>query len=92
MYKFNKAYARKVAENFGLTLYAVQKQMIKFEELGIFVSFLEGKTRMFEWNPRYPFLEEIQALLKKAYQYIPEDEKAHFFIKRTRPRKTGKPL
>jgi hypothetical protein len=50
--------------------------------------------RVFQWNPRYPFLEEIQALAKKAYSFLPPDiqEARYQSTKRKRPRKTGKPL
>ena len=89
---YKKGYARKISLVFDFSLNPVQKQLLKFEEAGILVSFLEGRTRVFQWNPRYPFLPELQALLEKAYQYLPESEKSKYFKQRTRPRRTGKPL
>ena len=79
---------------FDTALDPIQKTLRKLEEGGLLVSFLEGKTRVFKWNPRYPFLEEIQALAKKAYSFLPTPiQKIQYqSIKRKRPRKTGKPL
>ncbi|MBT4289028.1 MAG: ArsR family transcriptional regulator [Deltaproteobacteria bacterium] len=92
MLVYNKGYARKVSSTFNLSLNAVQKQFLKFETAGIFVSFLEGRTRLFQWNPRYPFLKELKGLIQKAYDYLPESEKEKYFMTRTRPRRTAKPL
>ena len=92
MLTYKKGYARKISSVFNFSLNSVQKQLLKFEDAGIFVSFLEGRTRIFQWNPRYPFLSELQALLEKAYLYLPESEKSKYFKERTRPRRTGKPL
>ncbi len=91
MLAYNKGYATGISTVFGISLNAIQKQLIKFEEAGIFVSFLEGRTRIFKWNPRYPFLSELLALLQKAFQYLPEAEKTKYFKGRTRPGRTGKP-
>jgi transcription initiation factor IIE alpha subunit len=88
---YEKGYATRISNLFGLSLNSVQKQLIKFEETGILVSFLEGRTRVFRWNHRYPFLPELQALLVKALKYLPDSEKSQYFRERTRPRRTGKP-
>lgn len=89
---YEKGYATKISGLFGLSLNAVQNQLIKFEEAGILVSFLEGRTRVFQWNPRYPFLSELKALLKKALVYLPDSDKSKYFRERTRPRRIGKPI
>jgi predicted transcriptional regulator len=91
LYVYEKGYATRMSKLFGLSLNTVQKQLNKFEEAGILVSFLEGKTRVFMWNPRYPFLIELKALLDKALTYLPDAEKEKYFRERTRPRRTGKP-
>lgn len=89
-----KANATELSRSFDSALDPIQKTLKKLEEGGLLVSFLEGRTRVFQWNPRYPFLEEIQALAKKAYSFLPPDiQKARYqSTKRKRPRKTGKPL
>ena len=89
-----KANATELSRSFASALDPIQKTLRKLEEGGLLASYLEGKTRVFLWNPRYPFLEEIQALAKKAYCFLPKDiQEAHYQrLKRKRPRKTGKPL
>lgn len=89
-----KANATELSRSFGTALDPIQKTLKKLEQGGLLVSFLEGKTRVFQWNPRYPFLKEIQALAEKAYSYLPlKIQDLHYQrTKRKRPRRTGKPL
>ncbi|MGC1878796.1 MAG: hypothetical protein WA678_05420 [Rhabdochlamydiaceae bacterium] len=60
----------------------------------LLASFLEGRTRVFQWNPRYPFLKEIQNLAEKAYAFLPLNIQESRFQKkkRKRPGRSGKPL
>lgn len=90
----DKANATELSRAFGTSLDPIQKTLRKLEEGGLLVSFLEGRTRVFLWNPRYPFLQEIKALAKKSYEFLPTDiqESRYHLTKRKRPRKTGKPL
>lgn len=89
-----KANASELRTVFGSALDPIQKTLRKLEEGGLLISFLEGKTRVFQWNPRYAFLKEIQALVERAYEYLPANiqEECYQVNKRKRPRKTGKPL
>jgi hypothetical protein len=78
---------------FNSPLDPLQKTFRKLEDGGLLVSFKEGRTRVFQWNPRYPFLKEIQALAVKAYRYLPPPmQELYQPFKRKRPRKTAKPL
>ena len=96
MYLFlhGKANATELSRSFGTSLDPIQKTLRKLEEGGLLVSFLEGRTRVFQWNPRYPFLKEIQDLAKKSYEFLPEKIQDENFQRnrRRRPRRTGKPL
>jgi len=89
-----KANASELSRSFNSSLDPIQKTLRKLEEGGLLVSFLEGRTRVFQWNPRYPFHREIQALAEKAYGYLPTSiqESCYHPDQRKRPRKTGKPL
>lgn len=89
-----KANATELSRTFDSALDPIQKTLKKLEEGGLLASFLEGRTRVFQWNPRYPFLEEVQSLAKKAYSFLPPkiQEKNYLAMKRKRPRKTGKAL
>ena len=89
-----KANATELSRSFNSPLDPIQKTLRKLEMGGLLVSFLEGKTRVFQWNPRYPFLNEIQNLAQKAYDFLPQAIQASVYQnkKRKRPRKTGKNL
>lgn len=88
----NEGYAREIAQIFGTNLYAIQRQLDKLEAGGVLVSRTAGRTRLYQFNPRYPFLSELKQLLEKAFSFYPEDVRAELMMNRRRPRKRDKPL
>jgi hypothetical protein len=70
----------------------VQRQLERLEAAGVLVSRLQGRTRLFSWNPRFAFESELRALLRKALNLLPASERARYFAPRRRPRRKGKPL
>ena len=89
---YREGYAAGMSKIFNIPLNMVQKQLRRFEEGGILVSQLKGNTRIFTFNPRYIFLDELKNFLNKAMKLLPEKEIKKYYRRRTRPRKTGKPL
>lgn len=89
---YGEGYASGIANTFGMPVNMVQKQLQKLELSGAIVSLQKGKTRVFTWNPRYPFKNELLALLNKALEFVSEAEKKKYYMQRTRPRRSGKPL
>ncbi|MBA3075201.1 MAG: winged helix-turn-helix transcriptional regulator [Anaerolineae bacterium] len=87
-----KGYASEIAAFFETDLSPIQNQLQKMELGGILVSFLEGRTRVYQFNPTYAFLPELKALLQKAFQFYPPDQVEKLQMNRRRPRRTGKPL
>lgn len=89
----NKCYGTQLSRIFGESLSPFQKGLDRLEAGGVIVSFLEGKTRIYQFNPRYPFLSELKAFLQRAYMFLPPEFKKHFYqpIVRKRPRRKGKP-
>lgn len=87
-----KGYAKEIAEFYGSALSPIQNQLRKFENGGVLVSFLEGKTRVYEFNPRYIFLPELKALLDKAFSFYADEMIEELKMNRRRPRRAGKPL
>jgi hypothetical protein len=85
-------YATEIARFFDADLYAIQRQLERLENAEVLVSRKVGRTRVFQFNPRYPFLEELKALLTSVLKYYPEDVKEELIMNRRRPRKKGKPL
>lgn len=87
-----KGYATEIARFFDVDLYAIQNQLERLENSDVLVSKKVGRTRVYEFNPRYPFLSELKALLEKALSYYPEDIQERLLMNRRRPRKKDKPL
>jgi hypothetical protein len=90
--RYEEGYAQAIADTFdGVSVSMVQQQLARFERAGLLASVLKGRTRLFLWNPRYPFLAEVRALLAKALRALPDSERRRYFSQRRRPRRSGKP-
>ncbi|MEA3493048.1 MAG: winged helix-turn-helix domain-containing protein [Candidatus Margulisiibacteriota bacterium] len=87
-----EVYARDIASIFNAYLLSVQNQLKKLEKGGVVVSQKKGKTRLYSFNPRYPFLKELKNLLSRSLQFMPKAEKEKYYTPRLRPRRAGKPL
>jgi predicted transcriptional regulator len=89
-----KCFASELQRQFKLPLFGIQNALARLEKQGIIVSFKEGKTRIYQWNPRYPFVNELKVFIEKAYSFLPDvmKEKIYEPITRKRPRRAGKPL
>ena len=90
--RYKRGYAQDIANTFGIPHNGVRQQLRRLEEGGVVVSRLYGRVRLYEFNPRYAFREELLALLEKALKCLPREELDKYYMKRTRPRKAGKPL
>ena len=87
-----EGYAKEIADFYGTSLDPIQKQLEKLELGGVLVSRSVGRTRLFVFNPRYAFRNELQALLEKAREYYSPEEIERLTMSRKRPRRAGKPL
>ncbi len=88
---YGDGYAKQMADLFGIPVNGVQQQLKRLEDGGVLVSQLKGKTRLYQFNPRYAFLKELKLLLDRAIELLPESEIDKYYRKRTRPRRKGKP-
>jgi DNA-binding transcriptional ArsR family regulator len=90
--QYGEGYAQAISSTFdGLPISMAQRQLQRFEAAGLLASVLKGRTRLYSWNPRYRYLDEVRALLQKALADLPEREREKYFVQRRRPRRTGKP-
>jgi hypothetical protein len=87
-----EGYAREIASFYKTDLKSLQMQLGKFEKSGVLASRTVGRTRPYVFNPRYPFLNELKALLQKALSFYPENEREELLMNRRRPRARGKTL
>jgi hypothetical protein len=88
----DEGYLREIADFFQSSPAPVLKQLEKLEAGGVLFSRLVGRTRLYQFNPRYPFFNELKALLDKALSFYPEDVRTALLANRRRPRRKGKPL
>jgi hypothetical protein len=88
----NEGYAREIASFYNTDLKSIQLQLDKFEKSGVLASRMVGRTRPYVFNPRYPFLSELKALLGKALSFYPAEEQEVLLMNRRRPRARGKAL
>ena len=88
----DEGYAREIASFYGTDVKPIQMQLDKFEQGGVLVSRAIGRTRPYEFNPRYPFLSELKALLEKTLSFYPAKEQEQLRMNRRRPRAKGKEL
>src|SRR5438874_3860615 len=89
-----KCYPSQLKDVFQNPLYSFQRALSRLEKGGILISYREGKTLLYQFNPRYPFLQELEAFMRKAYVSFPEEIREKYYepIVRKRPRRHGKPL
>jgi len=87
-----EGYAREIASFYKTDLKSIQMQLDKFEKSGVLTSRTVGRTRPYVFNPRYPFLNELKALLEKALSFYSSKEQEELIMNRRRPRARGKTL
>lgn len=94
LYINQKCYPSQLKAIFEIPLYSFQRAFGRLEKGGVLVSRKEGKTLIYQFNPRYPFLNELKSFLEKAYEFFPHEVRLKYYepIERKRPRRQGKPL
>ena len=89
---YRRGNSNEIARTFEISQSMVWKQLIKFEAEGVLVSVMIGKSRVFEFNPRYAFKQQLSELLQSGIEAMPTDLRERWFMQRRRPRRFGKPL
>ena len=87
-----EGYAREIARFYETGLDPIQKQLDRLEAGGVLRSRSAGRTLLYSFNTRCPFLRELKALLEKAMTFCPADLREALVMNRRRPRRRGKPL
>lgn len=92
--KNERTYPSEFSRILNIPLFSCQKAFERLEKGGVVVSTNEGKTRIYQFNPRYPLKNELFQFLEKAYTFLPQElrEKYYELPIRKRPRRKGKPL
>jgi DNA-binding MarR family transcriptional regulator len=92
IYHHDESYPTAVAKDFKITLGQVQRQFDRFENAGILISKLFGRTRVYQFNKKNSLTAPFIEMVKRVYDSIPLQEKENLFNTRRRPRRAGKPV
>jgi hypothetical protein len=88
----DEGYPRGIARFYDVDYRPIRNQLDKLEAGGILCSRTAGRTRLYSFNPRCPYLKELKALLRKVMTFCPDDLRERLMMDRRRPRRRGKPL
>ncbi len=75
-----KCYGTQLHKLLKTPLTPIQKSLLRLEKGGLILSYYEGKTRLYHFNPAFPLLDELKILLKKAYTLMPAGEKRSYYV------------
>lgn len=75
-----KCYGTQVHRSMGIPLTPVQHALMRLEKGGVIVSHFEGKTRLYQFNPAFPLIRELEQLLQKAYTLLPTQKKKSYYL------------
>ena len=85
-----RGYAAEIARVHEQALAPVQRQLRKFESVGLLVSRMEGHTRFYYWG-RGPIIAALEKFLLEMADMLPEATYTRRYVTRRRPRRQGKP-
>jgi DNA-binding IclR family transcriptional regulator len=89
---YKEGYISGIAETFQIAKSQIRKQLIRLENGGILVARDKGNLRIYTFNPRCIYKNELISLLDKILSQLPRDEIEKYYRQRQRPRRTGKAL
>jgi hypothetical protein len=72
---YRQGYASEIARFIDMDLFAVQKQLEKFEAEQVLTSRIEGRARIYTFNTQYPLYPELLRLIEKATALQTQTEK-----------------
>lgn len=90
LFHYGEVYSGLVEKNTGTGSRAVLNQLNKMEEAGVLVSRTVGRTRLYIFNPKSPFVTPIKKIIEIVYSNLSVKQKEELFRERTRPRAKGK--
>jgi predicted transcriptional regulator len=85
-------YASEIARAFETDITPIKNQLERMERESLLISKQIGRTRLYSFNPRYAFKNEVRALMERAIELLPDKIRNDLTMNRRRPRKKNKPL
>jgi uncharacterized protein DUF6314 len=74
-----KCYAHQLQRMLHISLTPIQKALARLEEGQIITCHYEGKAKIYQFNPSYPLLNELEILLQRAFHRLPPNEKKGYY-------------
>lgn len=78
-----KGYGTLIQKTLKLPLTPIQKTLQNLENQGVILSHLEGKLRVYRWDPAFPLFSELLQLLRKAFMLLEPDMQRRFYAVHT---------
>jgi hypothetical protein len=92
VFHYGEIYPSAIAQDYGLALDPIKRQLERFESAGVLVAKQLGRSRIFSFNPKSPYTKPMKDLIQITYQAIPLREREQIFSQRRRPRNKNKPV
>jgi hypothetical protein len=92
VFHYGQIHASAIAQDLGLALNPIMGQLNRFEQAGVLVSKEMGRSRVYAFNPKSPFIGPVRELIRILYESIPLKDRELLFATRRRPRRKGKPV
>lgn len=74
-----ESHALQLKKRFKSSLYSFQRALARLEKGGLISSYREGKTVIYHFNPKHPFLAELKVFLQKAYDFLPQEMRVKYY-------------
>jgi hypothetical protein len=92
LYHYGEIYPSGIARDYNKAVSPYQNQLTRFEDAGLLISKLVGKTRVYIFNKKNPLVIPFFKMIKMVYDSIPIEDKEKIFPKRRKPRRKHKPI
>jgi len=87
---YGEGHASRMASTYDVAVMGIQRQLKRFEEEGVLVSQMVGRSRIFTFNERNPTVKNLRQFLALELDLLPKKYVADYFRQRQRPRRAGK--
>ncbi|NJM37193.1 MAG: ArsR family transcriptional regulator [Akkermansiaceae bacterium] len=92
LYHYGETYGRAVSADFKISLDSVQRNLEKFERAGVLICKKNGRTLIYNWNPKSRLSKRLQDLVEIIYESMSLETREIIFSTRRRHRSKDKPV
>lgn len=92
LFHYGEIHARGIARDYASVVSPFTRQLDRLENIGILVSREVGRVRLYQFNPKSPYVTPLKKMIEITYEAIPLSSREKLFSTRRRPRRKGKPV